>query len=175
MSTLKNVTSADLRRAVGDRCLVYSTIAINAGSAATVKTTGAVIYTVDGVVYSKAALSAQAITVTHDQFGRDVSTSPSLAKYVQPASTTVYYVLALNAAGTVASIQGGYNGQSITYNGQAFTSAGVMPEVPVGYTPFAVLKVVTGATTFDPATTALDAANVTVTYFNVSTLPTATL
>lgn len=176
MSTLKSTQSADLRRAVGDRCYVFSTIAINVGGAATVKTTGAVIYSVDGVMYSKAALSAQAITITHDQLGRDVSTQPSWAKYIQPVSTTAYYVLALNAGGTLAVVQGGYAGQVLTLNGQAYVSDGAMPAVPVGYTPFAVIKIApTVAATFDPATTVLDAANVNATYFNVSTLPTATL
>lgn len=175
MSTLKSQPSYDQRRLLGDRCYVYSTLAINAASAATVKTTGAVIFSVDGVMYTKAALSAQSIAITHDQFARDVTTQPSLAAYVQPASSTVYYVLGLNSAGTVCTVQGGYSGQSITVNGQAFVSDGSMPVLPAGYAPIGVLKVVTGATTFTPATTALDAANVTVTYFNVSTLPTATL
>ena len=175
MSTLKAQPSYDQRRLLGDRCYVYGTLAINAASAATVKTTGAVIFSVDGVMYTKAALSAQSIAITHDQFGRDVTTQPSLAAYVQPANSTVYYVLGLNAAGTVATVQGGYSGQSLTVNGQPFVSDGSMPVLPNGYAPIGVLKVATGAVTFTPATTALDAASVTTTYFNVSTLPTATL
>lgn len=176
MSTLKAQPSVDLRRLLGDRCYVYGTLAINAASAATVKTTGAVIYSVDGVMYTKAALSAQSIAITHDQFGRDVTVQPSLAAYVQPISSTVYYLLGLNAAGTVCTVQGGYSGQSITLNGQAFVSDGSMPALPVGYAPIGVVKIATnGSTTFTAGTTLLDAAGVTATYFNVSTLPTATL
>lgn len=176
MSTLKAQPSYDQRRLLGDRCYVYSTLAINAASAATVKTTGAVIYSVDGVMYSKAALSAQAITITHDQFGRDVTTQPSIAKYVQPVNTTVYYLLGVNAAGTICSVQGGYAGQTLTVNGAAFVSDGSMPVLPAGYAPIGVIKIApTVAATFDPGTTLLDATNVNATYFNVSTLPTATL
>lgn len=175
MSTLKAQPSYDQRRLLGDRCYVYSTLAINAASAATVKTTGAVIYSVDGVMYSKAALSAQSIAITHDQLGRDVSVQPSWAAYVQPQNTTVYYLLGVNAAGTICTVQGGYAGQSLTLNNQPWVSDGSMPALPVGYAPIGVIKVATGAVTFTPATTALDAASVTATYFNVSTLPTATL
>ena len=90
--------------------------------------------------------------------------------------TTVYYVIGLNAAGTVCSVQGGYAGQSITYNSQPYVSNGGMPIMPEGYTPIGIIKIApTVAATFDPGTTALDAANVNATYFNVSTLPTATL
>ena len=131
MSTLADITDVRLRKALGNRCLSYPTLAINAASAATIKTTGTTTYTVDGVIYQKAALSAQAITITHDQFGRDVSTQPSLAKYVQPVGTTVYYVIGLNAAGTVCSVQGGYAGQSITYNSQPYVSNGGMPIMPM--------------------------------------------
>lgn len=176
MSTLADITDVRLRKALGNRCLSYPTLAINAASAATIKTTGTTTYTVDGVIYQKAALSAQAITITHDQFGRPVSAQPSLAAYVQPISTTVYYVVMLDASGNVGVIQGGYAGQTITVNNQPYVSNGGMPTMPDGYTPIGVIKVATnGSTTFTPATTALDAAGVTATYFNVSTLPTATL
>lgn len=176
MSTLKSQQSVDLRKLIGNRTYVKATLAINAGSAATIKNTGAIIYSVDGIMYTKAALSAQAITITHDQFGRSVATTPSIAKYTQPILTTVYYIVALNAGGTVAVVQGGYAGQALTVNNQAYVSDGSMPVCPDDYTPVGVLKVAcTVAATFNPATTALDATNVTVTYFDVSTLPTATL
>jgi hypothetical protein len=176
MSTLKSNQNADLRKLLGNRTYVKATLAINAGSAATIKNTGAIIFSVDGVMLTKAALSAQSIAITHDQFGRDVTTQPSLAAYVQPVLTTVYYIIALNAGGTVATVQGGYAGQALTLNNQAFLSDGSMPVCPEGYTPVGVIKVaLAGAATFTPATTALDAASVTATYFDVSTLPTAAL
>lgn len=174
MSSLKNAATTDLRKLLGNRCYVKATLAINAGSAATIKNTGAIIYSVDGIMYTKAALSAQAITITHDQFGRDVSTQPSIAKYTQPVLTTVYYLVALNAAGTVAVVQGGYAGQALTEGGQAYVAPGGMPVLPDGYAPVGAIKIaLANAATFNPATTALDATDVTATYYDLSTLPTA--
>lgn len=177
MSNLAQVNDAGLRRALGDRCYTKGVLAINAGSAATVKTTNALVYSVDGIQYTKAALAAQAITVTHNLLGLPVSgaSASGPAAYVQPANTTAIYVVALNAAGTVAVVQGGYNGQQITLPGGIVrTSKGENPDVPVDYTVIGALKVALGATTFTAGTTALDAANVTVTYYDLSALPAAT-
>ena len=146
---------------LGNMCLTKGVLAINAASAATIKTTNALVYTVDGVLYSKAALSAQALTVI----------SGGTAFYVQPVSSTVYYVVAVNAAGTVITVQGDFTGRdlSIPYVGRG---DGFVPDVPAGYTAIGMFKVVTnGSTTFTPATTALDAAGVTVTYYDIGVLP----
>lgn len=152
-------------------------LAINAGGAATVKTTGAFEYTVNGVKYTKVALAAQAITVTHDAQG-NASTG-----YVVPAGVTVYYTLALNAAGTVAVVQGTYAGQKPGFDpavgvgaaymgGTSFIGNGAIADVPAGYTAVGVIKIVTaGAATFTAGTTLLDAANVTASYFDIEMLP----
>lgn len=173
MSALSNIQNGTLRTALGDRCFSKATLAINAGAAATIKTTGATTYSVGGVFYSKAALSAQSIAITH-RFDGGVVTADRPA-YVQPISTTVIYVIAVNAAGTVAVVQGSYAGQSITFLpdlSKIVTGAGGVPAEPEGYTAIGAIKVVTnGSTTFTPATTALDAAGLTVTYFDISTLP----
>lgn len=177
MTTLALVNDAGLRRAIGDRCYSKATLAINAAGAATVKTTGATSYTVDGIFYSKAALSAQSIAVTHNLFGFAVSgaSASGPGAYVQPANTTVIYVIAVNAAGTVAVVQGGYSGQSVTApGGVVMVSKGEVPAVPAGYAPIGAMKVALGATTFTPGTTLLDAANVTVTYTDLSLLPATT-
>lgn len=177
MTTLAKINDVGLRRAIGDRCYSKATLAINLAGAATIKSAGATTYTVDGIFYSKAALAAQSIAVTHNLFGFAVSGAGASgpAAYVQPANSTVIYVIALKADGTVGVVQGGYNGQSVTLpGGVVMVSKGEVPEVPVGYTPIGTLKVVTGATTFTPGTTLLDAANVTVTYTDVSLLPATT-
>lgn len=174
MTTLTQVNDQGLRRALGDRCYSYATLAINAGGAATIKTTGATAYSVDGVMYTKAALAAQSIVVTHNLFGGAV-TGNGPAAYIQPANTTAIYVVALDAAGNVAIVQGGYAGQQILLpQGVVQTAKFEAPVVPVGYAPIGYLKVALGATTFTAGTTLLDAANVTVTYVNVSALPATT-
>lgn len=173
MSSLANIQSAIVAKALGNRCLSKITLAINAASAATVKSTGATIFSILGVLYTKAALAAQSIAVTHGFEGNLVAAGP--AAYVQPAETTVIYVLALNAAGTVAVVQGTYDGQSVTYPAdlsKIITGNGAVPTEPDGYTAIGALKVETAAaTTFTPGTTLLDAAGVTVTYFDIAALP----
>ncbi|MNL31056.1 hypothetical protein D3C87_1528250 [compost metagenome] len=105
--------------------------------------------------------------------------------YVQPANTTVYYTIALNGAGTVAVIQGSYNGQiptldptkgvgSLAAIGTSAKGDGAVPNPPDGYTAVGIVKVTTdGSTTFTPGTTLLDAAGLAVAYFDVCLLPSA--
>lgn len=173
MSDLSKLSARDLISAIGTRCMTKITLAINAASAATVKTTGAINYTIGGIFYTAAALSNKAITVTHRADGSAVTAND--AAYVQPAETTVVYVLALNAAGTLAVVQGSYAGQSITFSAdksRVITGTGAIPALPAGYCPIGAIKVKTAAaTTFTPATTALDAAGLTVTFSDLSQLP----
>lgn len=181
MAKLSDVTNAAILALLSNVSTVKPVLAINLGGAATVKTTNAISYTVNGVQYSKAALSAQAITATHDAYGN------AAVGYVQPAGTTVYYTLSVNAAGTISVAQGTYAGQKAgtdpavgvgpAYNqGTSFIGNGAVPDVPAGYTAFGVIKVVTaGAATFTAGTTALDAANVTASYFDVMVLPSGNL
>lgn len=173
MSALKDIQNGDIRRAVGNFCMSKITLAINLGGAATVKSTGATIYVIDGIAYTKAALAAQAITVTHDCFGNAVG-APNLSAYVQPAGTTAYLLLCLNAAGTLAVVQGSYLGQSLAFPdlSKVLTGTGAIGVEPAGYTAIGLIKVVTaGAATFTPGTTALDAANVTATYYDLTDVP----
>lgn len=175
MSDLSKVPNRDIINALGGMCLTKGVLAINAGSAATVKTTNALVYGVGGVLYTKAALAAQAITVTHRYDGKPVSTADTA--YVQPINTTVIYVVALNSAGTVAVVQSTYAGQQVTYGSdlsKIVTAGGGLPTLPAGYTPIGAIKVATnGSATFTAGTTALDAAGVTATYFDLALLPTS--
>lgn len=167
MSRTSDLLQAAVRELIANRCYVKATLAINAGSAATVKNTGAIIYSVDGIMYTKAALSAQSIAVTHNYTGT------TGGAYVQPANTTVIYVLALDASGNVAVVQGTYAGQDLSQRSMGATAkgTGAIPDAPAGYTPVGAIKVATGAVTFTAGTTALDAASVTATYFDLAVLP----
>lgn len=173
MSSLFNILSADVRKVLANRCLTKATLAIDTGGAATIRTTGATIYSVNGVLYSKAALSAQSMAVTHDCFGNLVAVG--VAAYVQPTNTTVFYVISVNAAGTVAVSQGCYAGQTLTFANdlsKIYTGIGDIPTEPAGYTAIGVIKVApTAAVTFTPGTTALDVANLNATYFDIDVLP----
>lgn len=180
---LSDVTAAAVRTLLGYACLSKGVLAINAAGAATVKTTNAILYSADGILLSKAALAAQSIAPTH---GASVAgDSVAGSSYIQPANTTVYYVLAVNAAGTVAVVQGNYLGQVPTLDptkgvgalaaiGTSAKGDGSVPNPPDGYTAFGIIKVTTdGSTTFTPGTTLLDAAGLAVAYFDVCLLPSA--
>lgn len=175
MSSISSIVSADVRKVLMNRCLTKGILAINAGSAATIKTTNAITFTVDGVLLTKAALSAQSMAITHGAFGDPVASGP--AAYVQPVLTTVFYVVALNAAGTVAIVQGCFAGQNMVFPNdlsKVIVGNGAIPDEPAGYTAIGVIKVaLAGAATFTPGTTALDAASVTATYFDIAILPVA--
>lgn len=177
---LGDINNGPIRAGLGYRNNTRAVLAINAASAATVKTTSAIDYTNNGVYKNKAALSAQSLVPAGYMFnwqGNAVS-----AFYVQPISTTVYYVIALDSSGNVNVVQGNYSGQKLSNDptvgvGQSVAGAtwvgdGSVPDIPAGLTPIGMLKVATNASvTFTPGTTLLDAAGVTVTYSDLELLP----
>lgn len=167
MPTLSDVQNRAIRNMLGTRSKTKATLAINAGSAATIKTTGTNTYSINGLDYSYAALSAQALSADATQ--QALITGQS-GFYVQPISTTVYYVVGINAAGTVKTFQGTYTGQTFTNFVNTLGDSSI-PDIGDSYCPIGYIKVVTGSATFTPATTALDAANITFTFQDVSVLP----
>ena len=159
MSRLSDVANLAIRTLLGNRVLNRAVLAIDGTAAQHVQTTNAIEYSVDGVIYNKAALNDQSIAVTHRWNGEAGS------GYVQPANTTVYYTLGLNSAGTLCCVQGSYSGQKLSQDptvgvGQSVAGAtwvgdGSIPDVPSGYTAFGVVKVASGGATFTAGTTAL--------------------
>jgi hypothetical protein len=182
MSDLFDIMNQGGRTAHGNFNLNKAVLAINGAGAATVKTTNALSYVIDGVQYSASALAAKSIAVTHDWQGKAVAaanaaTATAVPAYVQPVSTTAYYLLCVNAAGTIAVVQGSYAGQAISYApgdpSKVLVGTGNTPVEPAGYTAFGLIKVVTnGSATFTPGTTLLDAAGLTVSYFDLARVPT---
>jgi hypothetical protein len=146
--------------------LAKAVLAINAASAATVKTTNALTYLLDGIMYSKSALSAQALTFLAALNGM------LTAFYTQPASTTVYYLLVVDKSGNVYCVQGTYAGQNLGV-GLSVVGDGTVPDVDTStYCPFGIIKIVTDSShTFVPGTTALDATGITATYFDIACIP----
>lgn len=182
MSKLSDLSSAAIAAVLGNmNYSAIATFAINLAGAATIKTTGAFAYTINGVKRARAAFAAQSLVVTHN------AQSVASKGYVQPAGKTAYFTIGLDAAGGVAVVQGSYAGQKpgmdpyvgvgVAYNqGTSFVGSGAIPDVPAGFTAVAVMKVVTaGVATFTPGVTALDATNVTVSFFDVAVLPSGVL
>lgn len=162
-------------RSLGTYCASRAVTAIGA-TASAVTTTNAILAVIDGVYRNVAAITNQALVTLSRPF------------YVQPANTTVYYTLCTDGT-NIRCIQGDFAGRQDFVNGVEIRGDGNIPDVPdfsvasvdvsgnqtltTQWCPFAVLRVVTGATTFTPGTTNLNAANVTTTIWDVSQLPSA--
>ena len=163
MLTPNPLSLSAIAEAIRHQVLTRPVLAISGAGAATVSTTNAIVYTIDGRIYNKAALSAQSIAT--------IATGAP-AEYLQPASTTVYYALCLDSSGNVRFVQGTYAGQTFLTAGRVDKGLGGVPDIPDGYCPFGLIKVVTNAsTTFNIGTTLLDAAGLTVTFIDISQLP----
>lgn len=178
MSSLKQVTSAPVRHALGNRCMTRPILAIGTSKAA-FNTGAAAVNSIDGIIRNLGAQTSTAlvatVAATHLPAAEAGWLQPSGRSgfYTQPASTTVYYVLTVNAAQTVTVVQGTYDGQPIANSSGYAEGDGNVPAIPAGLAPFGMIKVVTGATTFVPATTEFDAANVTSTFYDLACLPAA--
>jgi len=161
MSKISDLDSFVLRALVGNRALASGAFVV--GATATAVTSSVIIpYIINGLFYSKAAVTNQALTGA-------TFTGPLVGggTYVQPAATTVYYVLSVNAAGTLYVTQGSYSGQAL---GQpAVYGDGSIPDVQdLTLCPICVMKVVTAGSTFTLGTTALTGIS---TFFNCGSLP----
>lgn len=164
---LDDIMELPLRAALGNRVTSgVVTLAINAGSAATIKTTGTTTYQIDSRPYTKAALSAQALTANATL---QAKITFQTGFYIQPISTTVYYLVLLNSAGTVTVLQGTYSGQQFTGANIPLGDGSIPDPQDLSYCAIGLIKIVTNAsTTFTPATTALDAAGLTVTFYDLT-------
>lgn len=149
--SISDITKAELKELLGDRCLGNAGIAIGT-TKSKVKTVNAVPYCIGGKAYTLAA--------TDDLFVHTDLT-------VQPASTTRAYLLCVNAAGTALVVR--EVGPPSFSPGTRKATSGKVPPLPAGYAPIGVLVIVTGASnTYTPATTLNDAAGITATYINLS-------
>lgn len=142
----------------GTMCLSSAGLAIGDGAKtgpAIVSPNGAGIdYIIDGIFYHK----ADAATVL-----------PLTAATAQAALTTCLYLMQVDSSGTVTSVKGT---EVLTANLTNGVDVLRWPVPAAGKCPFGAVKVVTAAaTTFTPGTTALDAAGITETYYNLSTVP----
>lgn len=171
MSRISDVTNLAIRQMLSTMAGLFTKhiLAINAGGAATIKTTGAIQYCIDGVMYTKAALAAVVLSTVAavQQYMTGL-----VGYYVQPANTTAYYLVCLDSAGNVRVFQGPYAGYTMVTvdSGLPFTyNAAVIPDVDLfTYCPIGLIKVQTAAATFTPITDALDKAAITFTFFDLA-------
>jgi len=82
----------------------------------------------------------------------------------QAALTKCLYLICVDASFNVTSVKGR---EVLVADLVAGNDVLEWPEVPVNKVAVGAVKVETGAVTFTPGTTALDAANITETYYNI--------
>lgn len=175
MSKLSDLMSQSVRTLMGgarnyNAASTLPVLAINGAAAATVKTTNAISSIFDGVPKSKAALAAQALTANAAQQAKITN---QVGFYTLPAGKTCYLALAVDTAGNVYCIQGTYAGQALTFQGNPQTGTGAFPDVGESLALFGGIKVASTSAAFTPATTALDAANITFTFQDLILPPSA--
>ena len=166
----------------GSFCLSKITLAINAGGAATVKNTGTISYTINGVFYSASALSAQSIVVSLPSGiwsgNSDGSFTGTTRAYVNSTGTSVtgstrIYGIFLDSAGAVTVYPGPIVDSGALASGVAplLWPAPQKDEVCIG----AIRVKANSGFTFVPGTTALDNGSLTVAYYDLMTVPTNAL
>ena len=115
-------------------------------------------YCIDGILYNKA----------------DSATNvPLTAAPIQPVLTKCLYLIVIDSAGTISSIKGT---AVLTADLTAGTKVLKWPDLPANKAPLGAVKIALASTaTFTAGTTALDATNVTATYYDLHSIPTAPL
>lgn len=150
---------AYLRSLLGTRSHGKAGLAIHGANVENVQTVAAVDYSIAGVMYQlaiTAEIDLSALSCITETGAADTLTA-------QATATDRAYLLVLNAAGTAKIIQG----TAVATGGTC-----VCPGCPESYAPFAALKVANASgSNFTLGTTALNAANVTTTYVDVSLAP----
>lgn len=194
MSKASHLTSAP-QRLLANMCLGKMGTTYGSTAAAKIDALTATVGTINGLMYTLAAqdelvvAALAAANLPSDQANWRQPSGLDGAFYDQPANTTVYYVLGFyDASGTATFkvVQGTFDPRAIqsttldpmqvsatggVLTGNGVVGKSVIPDVPNGFTPTAVIKVESGAAKFVPATTALNGGSVTVTFKDVGVLP----
>lgn len=145
MSDLRDVYSAALRQLIGNMCLGKALLA-EGTNANTFKTTNAINFAIDGVVYAKSATDNIAFATGGDAFVQ------------QAAGETRYYLFQIDSAGTITVIQG--------------ENGGEIPQPAASRCAIGAMKIVTNnAATFTPGSTDLGATDVVDTFYDFSCMP----
>jgi len=140
---LAGVNHRALRNMLGNRAMTFVGLLIGTTTTSTVDY-DAFTFAIGGRTYEQAAGVTEALTVL-DYYGDTA---------VQAAGTTCFYMVTVNAAGTENIIKG--KDDEIVD----------LPGIPDTECLIGIIKVVTVAVTFTPATTDFDASGVTTTFYD---------
>lgn len=142
-SNLNGVTQQVLRDLLGTRCMAKALLA-EGTNAGTIKTTNAISYSINGILYTKAATDNIAVN----------------ALPAQAAGTTRWYLIQIDSAG------------AITLKQSAVATPLALPDPDNDKCPIGLLKIVTAnAATFTAGTTDLGATDVVDTFYDITVSP----
>lgn len=115
-------------------------------------------FSIDGIMYNKA----------------DSATNvPLTAAAVQAVLTKCLYLVCINSSGTISTVKGT---AVLSADLTAGTKVLQWPDLPTDVAPIGAVKISLASTaTFTAGTTALDASNVTATYYDLHNIPAAPL
>ena len=158
-------------RQFGQMCFTKAARAI--GTAPTgFNTTGTTTYTIDGVFKTFAAQTSRAFVSPAPLNSAGTATDTAPGYVVQGVNSTIYYTVGVDVNGNFGVAQGQPNGPVTSPIGIGAYGSGNVPDLPMGWCPFGLVKVVTTAsTTFTPGTTALNAAGITATFYDQALIP----
>ena len=160
MANLADVDHAEGRLLLGNRCYGKGGLAKHGTTHENVLTGAGVPYSINGVMYSKAATAELDLSALTMLAGTGL---PLLAAPAQPAGTACVYLLLLDASGTVKVLPG----LPAPASGPC-PCPGLLPD----HAPLGAIKVVNGTVNpFVIGTTALNTASLTVTYVDLASVP----
>ncbi len=148
---LAGINHAALRNCIGNKCFSVHALALEAGDKNDIQTTSAVLYSINGVNFTKSTISDLNQTVT-DFYG-DTAT--------QAAATKCWYVYTLNAGGDVNVYKG------------ADDETGDLPGHPEDECAFGLLSIITTTVEFTMGTEDYDTASFTEVFYDLTCLPPA--
>lgn len=161
MPNYSDLDHASIRHTIANHCYSKPGLAIHGANAENALTASAIIGSIEGVMYTKAAqteidLSALAVITEADA----VTTISA-----QATATDRVYLLVMNAAAVLKIIQG---------TAVATGATCPCPDCPVGYFAWGAIKVANASgSAFTLGTTDLSATDVTDTYFDLAIAPTS--
>lgn len=139
----------------GTFCLAKALLA-EGTNAATIKTTNAADYAIDGLLYTKAATDNIAMTALAEQVDL----------------TTCLYLVQINASGTVSIVKGEEVLTEELANDEVVAK---WPDPAADNCPLGGFRIVTSGATFTSGTTDLGAAGITDTFYDFFAVPPAGL
>ncbi len=147
---------------LGNRAFTAAGLAIHGVNTENVLTANITTYVINGIFYAKAATAE--VDISAATFLNEEGDTVAIATIAD--DTKAYLLFVLDTSGNIRVVQGAAVG---------LTATPVWPKVPENYAAMgAVLVQNETGSAFTPGTTALDTANVTDTYYDLSASPAQT-